>query len=224
MRCEDWVSAEGLKVSDQSYMNDEDLEGTLMKTPITIPGKKIKLRDWQIADVKLFEHWQKPGHAWQDLDGPYYQSQQDESSEMAKKLTLAIQAGDFTSPRMRLAIADMESDQLIGRVASYWESQETNWLCIGITLYDPKFWGKGIGFEALELWIDYLFDARPELVRLDLRTWSGNLGMIALAEKLGFSREACFRKARIVGGKHYDGLGYGILKEEWRVGERPGAK
>lgn len=36
---------------------------------------------------------------------------------------------------------------------------------------------------------------------LDLRTWSGNHGMMRLAEKLGFLQEACFRKARIVRGE-----------------------
>lgn len=40
--------------------------------------------------------------------------------------------------------------------------------------------------------------------------------MIKLAGKLGFLREACFRNARIVDGKYYDSLGFGILKSEWQ--------
>jgi RimJ/RimL family protein N-acetyltransferase len=39
--------------------------------------------------------------------------------------------------------------------------------------------------------------------------------MIKLSKKLGFKQEACFRKVRVVGGKHFDGLGFGILREEW---------
>lgn len=35
------------------------------------------------------------------------------------------------------------------------------------------------------------------------------------AEKLGYQLEARFRQARIVNGRHYDGLDYGILREEW---------
>ena len=46
---------------------------------------------------------------------------------------------------------------------------------------------------------------------------SGNHGMMRLAEKLGFLQEARFRKARIVRGEYYDGLGYGVLREEWRA-------
>jgi hypothetical protein len=39
--------------------------------------------------------------------------------------------------------------------------------------------------------------------------------MIGLATRLGFREEARFRKARIVDGKHCDGLGFGALREEW---------
>jgi RimJ/RimL family protein N-acetyltransferase len=40
--------------------------------------------------------------------------------------------------------------------------------------------------------------------------------MTRLAVKLGYTLEARFRKARIVKGAYYDGLGYGVLREEWR--------
>jgi hypothetical protein len=41
-----------------------------------------------------------------------------------------------------------------------------------------QYVNKGIGFEALGLWMDYLFEALPRIARLDLRTWSGNTGMM----------------------------------------------
>jgi putative hydrolase of HD superfamily len=72
-----------------------------------------------------------------------------------------------------------------------------------------------LGYEALGLWGDYLSAAMPELARLDLRTWSGNIGMMRLAGKLGCKEEARFRKARIVNGAYFDGMGYGVLREEW---------
>jgi putative hydrolase of HD superfamily len=39
--------------------------------------------------------------------------------------------------------------------------------------------------------------------------------MMRLAEKLGFIKEAVYRKARIVNNEYYDSISYGILKEEW---------
>jgi putative hydrolase of HD superfamily len=82
-------------------------------------------------------------------------------------------------------------------------------------IFDPNCWGRGIGYEAFGLWGQYLFDVMPLMVRLDLRTWSGNQGMQQLARKLGYQAEARFRKARLVDGVYYDGLGFGILREEW---------
>jgi hypothetical protein len=69
--------------------------------------------------------------------------------------------------------------------------------------------------EALGLWCDYLLAALPSLVRLDLRTWDGNERMVSLAKRLGFREEARFRRARMVKGERCDGLGFGVLREEW---------
>jgi len=106
---------------------------------------------------------------------------------------------------------------MLGMVSWYWQSKETHWLSIGLVIYDAENWGKGIGYEALKLWIDYLFEANKNLVRMDLRTWSGNIGMMKLADKLGFKLEARFRNARIVNGKYYDSIGMGMLKNEWQL-------
>jgi len=38
--------------------------------------------------------------------------------------------------------------------------------------------------------------------------------MIELAKKLGVQKEAEYRKARIVNGKYFDSISYGILREE----------
>jgi RimJ/RimL family protein N-acetyltransferase len=183
---------------------------------IQLVGKKIHLREWSLSDLFAYEHWQKPEHKWQSLNGPYYLNPIDQSKKLAHELKLKIEQNNFPTPRSQLVIADIENDQILGVVTCYWESIETNWLCIGIIIYDSeKSWGKGIGFEAMKLWIDYLFLNHPQIVRLDMRTWSGNIGLIKLAHKLGFIQEACFRKARIVDNKYYDGLGFGILREEW---------
>ena len=116
-------------------------------------------------------------------------------------------------PTSRIALGIL----LIGALSRYWISKETHWPAVGIDIYDPAWWGKGIGFEALTLWCDHLFGAMPEIVRIDLRTWSGNERMIRLAQRLGFKEEARFRNARIVNGEYYDGLGFGVLRREWEV-------
>ena len=176
----------------------------------------VTIRDWRTSDLDAFARWHTGAQAWQRLDGPYYARPPDDTiGERVDRLRARIEKGDWPTPRERLAIADAKSDDLLGSVSRYWISEETRWLAIGIVIYDPAHWGQGIGYQALGIWCDYLWDALPDIVRLDLRTWSGNLGMIALAKKLGFREEARFRQARIVDGEYHDALGFGILRDEW---------
>ncbi len=184
--------------------------------PLILTGQQIRLRDWQEADLDTYAYWLQPGHQWKELDGPYYPSPTPAQITVnIAALRAEIERSAWPDPRHRLIIAAAATDTLLGCVTWYWESVETQWLSVGISIFDPAHWGHGYGYEALGLWSSYLLQAMPQLARLDLRTWSGNSGMMRLAEKLGYQQEARFRKARIVRGAYYDGLGYGVLREEW---------
>lgn len=184
---------------------------------VRLNGNRIALRDWREIDVAAWRQWMTPGQQWHQLDAPYYPKPTAEHTEqMAVKVRDRIRNGDWPTPRQRVVIALRDTDELIGMVSWSWESEATWWPQVGIAIFDPNDWGKGIGFEALGLWSQYLFDHLPQIVRLDLRTWSGNTGMMRLAEKLGYVREATFRQARIVDGVYYDSVGYGVLRGEWQ--------
>jgi RimJ/RimL family protein N-acetyltransferase len=185
--------------------------------PLSLTGKKIHLRDWLLADLDDYPYWLQPGHRWQELDGPYYaKTAPEDIPGVVERIRTRIESGTISTPRQNLIIAEREHNRLIGMVTRYWISEETSWLAAGIVIYDPALWSQGYGTEALTLWTSYLFDVLPNLARLDLQTWSGNNGMMRLAEKLGYQLEGRFRKARIVAGEYYDALGYGILREEWQ--------
>ena len=77
-----------------------------------------------------------------------------------------------------------------------------------------KNWGKGYATEAIALWTKMVFAQLPDIWRIDMATWSGNVGMMKVAEKVGYTLEGRFRKARIVDNKYYDSLRYGILRED----------
>ncbi len=186
------------------------------KTPLMLKNNKIILRDWQLTDLDAYQQWNTGQHLWMDYNGPYYATMTEaEVAQTIERKTANIISGEWETPRTNLVIADVNTDVFIGVVSWYWQSEETNWMSIGIVIYDDKQWGKGIGKIATALWVDYLFANIPEIVRLGMRTWSGHIGMMKVAEQLGFKEEARFRKARIVKGKYYDSIGLGILREEW---------
>lgn len=183
---------------------------------IMLKGMSIVLRDWRLDDLDHHAYWLRPGHRWKEFDGPYYEGPaEDEIPAIIEHTREIIESGVLPRPRTSLVIDSQASNTLLGIVTWWWESIETYWPQVGIAIFDPSCWGRGMGYEALGLWTDYLFHELPQVVRMDLRTWSGNIRMMRVAEKLGYREEARFRNARIVNGVYYDGLGYGVLREEW---------
>ena len=162
--------------------------------------------------------WHGPDHLWLELDAPYSgRMSAQELDTMVGRLRETIDRGELRDPRVRLAIADRKTDAYIGGVSRYWEDRDTLWASVGVNIHDSERWGRGLGFEALGLWIEYLFAAFPDWVRVGCTTWSGNERMMGLARKLGLEEEARIRMARVYRGEHFDSVGYGILRTEWEA-------
>ncbi len=181
----------------------------------------VILRDWAYEDLDPYAEWLQPGHRWQETDGPYEPPMTPvEIEEQIGRINTVIESGDPPTPRRRLVIAlagaPTANAPIIGTVSAYWEQQASLSLNLGICIFEPGHWGCGLGYAALGLWTQYLFNELPQIVRLGLRTWSGHVGMVRLAEKLGYQEEMRLRQARIVKGEYFDGIGYGVLRREWQ--------
>jgi RimJ/RimL family protein N-acetyltransferase len=85
---------------------------------------------------------------------------------------------------------------------------------IGYTL-NPMFRNNGYAIEALSEIIDYLFRSLNKH-RITASIDPTNEASIKLIEKLGFRKEAHFKKSLFFHGKWVDDLVYAILSEEWR--------
>ncbi|MEW7279309.1 GNAT family protein [Aquimarina sp. 2201CG1-2-11] len=174
----------------------------------------IKLRKLELDDLEEYKFWKLPHHKYHSFNGPYFEKDSEKDiEEQIQQLRAELLQGKTVLEHKR--IISNAQNEIIGEVSWYWRSKETHWLEIGIAIFNEKFWNKGIGQIALTQWIDKIFDEKKEIIRLGISTWSGNFGMIKLAEKLGMKKEACYRKARIIDGKYYDSISYGILKSEW---------
>ncbi len=176
---------------------------------------KILLRHLKEADIPLYKYWKSPIHKYHDFNGPYFgKPTEKEIEKNIIRIKENLKNGKVNPLGNRMIISNSD-EELIGEVNWYWKSKETLWLEIGIVIFDDKNWGKGIGLKALKLWINEIFIQQKEIIRIGLSTWSGNLGMIHLSEKLGMKKEAEYRKARIINGNYFDSISYGILREEW---------
>lgn len=79
----------------------------------------------------------------------------------------------------------------------------------------PEYRGEGYMVEAMEVFIDHLFDIY-EIHGLTADTFHTNDGSRAVLERLGFTEEGRLREHRFRRGEYVDTIKHGILRDEWR--------
>ncbi len=184
-----------------------------------LQGKDIILRDFQLSDIPKRIEWETIETEWQLWDSPW------EYDNLSKKQRQKDLENDIVAMKRRAAYVWHENERrksfqidvrgeeprYIGWVASYYltenyvfTKEKTNRCAIGIDIPDRSARGCGYAYQALSLFIEYLFNQGEK--EIYLQTWSGNERMVHIAERMGF--EECRRKVglRTVRGKKYDGL------------------
>lgn len=180
---------------------------------LVIRGDRVLLRDRRSADLADYLRWFSSPE-WAMWDAPWESEAQSNTDEAELVMRFAPRStGELSLPRRTMEV-DTADGRHIGWVSRYWVDRDTDWPEIGINLPEQQLWGHGLGTEAVALWTEHIF-SETNLVRVGLRTWSGNERILRVAEKLGFTVEARFRLARVVEGTRYDAIGCGMLREEW---------
>lgn len=179
---------------------------------IEIVGQKIVLKEATYQDFDELYYWkyeekEQEAKKW---NGPYIPERKKTKEDFME----SWERNYWIFPNVPNTLIIFVEDKLIGTVGCYWVDKNTNWLETGIVIYDKNYWNGGYGTEAYKLWIDFLFRS-TELHRLGMSTWSGNIRMMKVAEKMGMKEEARIRQARIVDSKYFDAIKMGILRKEW---------
>ncbi|MDO5400242.1 MAG: GNAT family protein [Eubacteriales bacterium] len=183
-----------------------------------IQYRNIILRDRKESDIDDEIRWKTTDTQWALWDAPWEMEEElakfDPVSYRKEELAgLARQKEGF---RWSFEVDTLDGHH-IGRVSSYLVDQNYEWVSslkgretetfyhtLGVDIHESCFWGKNLGTQALTAFIQYHLE--NGLSDLCLQTWSGNLRMVHVAEKLGFAvcdREVGFRQ---VCGETYDGL------------------
>ena len=187
------------------------------ENPVFIYGEKISLRDRLPTDVETFLSWQTRGE-WRGYDAPW-EGNPDITSptkkEAYKKCYLEkIIDKQQTQPRKRAVIITQEGKPL-GWVNRYEKPRSPQIWYIGIDICEDSYLNKGIGTEALSLWIQYLF-TNSNIHKISLDTWSFNPRMMRVARKLGFVYEGAERELIEWQGEWLDLVHFGLLRREWK--------
>lgn len=150
--------------------------------------------------------------AWRKLDDPYLDNPLFSWEEFSKGYGQTL----INNANINLIILDAE---VIGIVTAYWSDGKlkygpNQWLEVGIAIFNQNYWDKGVGSEALRLWIKKLFNQYDYLPHIGFTTWSGNIGMQKVGEKIGMTKEGVIRQVRYFKDQYYDAVKYGILRNE----------
>ncbi|WP_342235728.1 GNAT family N-acetyltransferase [Inquilinus sp. OTU3971] len=144
---------------------------------------------------------------WQGWDGC--------SREEAEAFVAGMEVASYGLPGQwfQIAVAGRTDDRLLGDIGIHVLAGEPRLVELGVT-FAGGAQGRGHATEALDALIRRLFteEARHRLqASIDPR----NTRSIALFERLGFRREAYFRRSIWAKGEWCDDVVYALIAEEW---------
>ena len=117
-----------------------------------IEGSLINLRPTVAADIADYERWNNPLMKAHEFDGPWYNN--DLSGLIALRQKWLREGG---KPPYRFLEIETKVGDHLGWVVVYYKQEDPHLTEVGISIMEDRFWGKGLGTEALSLWIGYLF-------------------------------------------------------------------
>ncbi len=182
-----------------------------MASPTLLCGSRVRLTALTQIDLPTVTQWYQNPEFLRLFDAlPAYPKTEP---VLAQWLANTHQATDT----FLFAIRPLDDDVLIGYVeldGILWTHRVSG---VSIAIGEVKHWGKGYGYEVMQLVLRFAFD-ELNLHRIQLTVFSYNERAIALYEKLGFQREGVHREHLQCDGKRYDMYLYGLLRSEWETG------
>ena len=182
-----------------------------------IKFENIVLRDMKKSDIEDYVRWFTTEIQWMNWDAPWEKETLDADAQRESwtKYYESMQGMPDDVTRWKFEIE--AEGRHIGWVSSYLTDENYEWISskqvkdgqtvhetIGIGICESNLWGKHLGTNALCAFIRYYAD--HECKEIYTQTWSGNVRMIRVAEKLGFQECNRVKEEREVDGHKYDGL------------------
>ncbi|MDQ1299135.1 MAG: [ribosomal protein S5]-alanine N-acetyltransferase [Campylobacterota bacterium] len=129
-------------------------------------------------------------------------------------------ANTIDSPTIKVfAICLNDTNQHVGNISLQQISTKNQSAEFAILLGEPSVYGRGIGYEAGQLLLEYAFTTL-ELHRIHCGTHIENIGMQRLALKLGMIKEGIRRDALFKNNQFADIVEYGLLYNDYLKGQQ----
>jgi RimJ/RimL family protein N-acetyltransferase len=125
-----------------------------------------------------------------------------------------LEKAELSKDEIFFMIQTIDDARVIGNInLEGFDRSNTN-AFVGISIGEPKDWGKGYGTESMRLILKYGFDIM-NLHRITLNVFEYNERAIRSYEKVGFKHEGIQRKWINRNEKRWDLIWMGILRSDW---------
>jgi RimJ/RimL family protein N-acetyltransferase len=190
-----------------------------MNVTVLASSAPVVLRRYLASDVEHHIRWRSHGE-WRFFDAPWYGYWTTTSAQQEQRdrewFAEQISSSDPESYLNRRAVIATPEGIPIGDVCRYSLNSNPHVWYVGIGICEDGYLNRGLGTEALRLWVDYLFTI-SDVHKLCLETWSFNPRMIRAAEKVGFVQEGRLREMRLWEGEWVDFTPFGLLRRGWEA-------
>lgn len=176
-----------------------------------IQGKRVSIRPLVPEDAVILAAWWNSSETMNHAGFPYGLMRSDLSIE--EEVLAECKKTTYADCR-RMMIC--EGDRPIGEISySSWDRRNRS-VEFGIKIAREEDRGRGLGKEALQMWIGYLF-ATLAVDRIHLSSMPDNAAAHALYRKLGFREYGRARKAYFDARANdwVDVVLMDLLREEW---------
>ncbi|MGD8545062.1 MAG: GNAT family protein [Candidatus Bathyarchaeota archaeon] len=174
-------------------------------------GNRVCLRSFELSDLdELMNYWNRielRRLLGSVAAGPASRNREEEWIKDTWKLRQERRAFHF-------AIETITDKKLIGGTGLFecrWTSRSAE---VGISIYNPKYWGKGYGVESLNLILEFAFQ-HLNLNRVELEVFDYNKRAYKCYVKVGFKEVGRKRESVFTEGEYHDAILMDILRKEW---------
>lgn len=108
----------------------------------------------------------------------------------------------------------IDKDQYIGNIELCIISNIARRGTLGIVIFNPNYWGKGFGTEAINLILDYGYSVL-NLHTIELEVFAFNKRALKCYRKVGFIEIGRKREAHFINGIYHDVIQMDILAKEF---------
>ncbi len=173
-------------------------------------GQNIYLRGLELTDLpEIMKYWNNQ-ELKQFLNATTPHSAQEEEEWIRKTWEERKNGESYV-----YGIVLTDSDIYIGNVEVRIKDPISRRGNLGIAIFNPVYWGKGFGTEAIEVMLKYAFTTL-NLHSAELEVFSNNPRAQRCYEKCGFQKSGVRREALFVNGEYRDIFLLDITKEEWK--------